>query len=81
MNHSSLGFFVSKIGAKTLSTSTVPEWDTIQAAAELYKVSVKTIRRRISDGTIEAVRFGPSLIRVNLTSLDNVSRPLQYGGE
>lgn len=60
--------------------ASAPEWDTIQAAADKYKVSVKTIRRRISDGSIEAVRFGPSLIRVNLNSFEAVTRSLQYQG-
>lgn len=63
-----------------MATASVPEWDTIQAAAVKYKVSVKTIRRRITDGSIEAVRFGPSLIRVNLNSFEAVTRSLQYQG-
>ncbi len=57
-----------------------PAWGTIQDAADLYKVSTKTIRRYITQGLIQAERFGPRLIRVNLTSLEAVGRPLQLGG-
>ena len=55
-------------------------WGTIREAAGLKKVSVKTIRRMITAGTIEAERFGPRLIRVNLATLTGT--PLQFlGGE
>ena len=55
---------------------------TVQEAADYLKVSTKTIRRYISQGLIEAERVGPRLIRVNLASLDNLGRSLQYlGGE
>ena len=47
-------------------------WGTIQDAANHYKVSTKTIRRYITGGMVEAKRFGPRLIRVNLASLDAV---------
>ncbi|MDJ1113790.1 helix-turn-helix domain-containing protein [Microbacterium dauci] len=57
-----------------------PQWGTIATAASLLDVSEKTIRRRISDGEIHAERFGPRLIRVNLTSLQHSGRPLQYSG-
>lgn len=56
------------------------QWVTIALAAEFFAVSEKTIRRRISDGSIEARRFGPRLIRVNLTSLESAGRPLLLGG-
>jgi excisionase family DNA binding protein len=55
-----------------------PEWGTVKEAADRKKVSTKTIRRYITAGIIEAERFGPRLIRVNLTSLDTVGRSLQY---
>jgi excisionase family DNA binding protein len=44
-------------------------WGTVAQAAQILAVSEKTIRRRITDGTIEAQRFGPRLIRVDLESL------------
>jgi excisionase family DNA binding protein len=54
------------------------EWGTIQQAAERYQVSPQTIRRYITHGLIEAERFGPRLIRVNLASIQG--RSLQYTG-
>lgn len=43
---------------------------TIADAAEYYGCATKTVRRRISDGTISGFRFGPRLIRVDLNELD-----------
>ena len=55
---------------------------TVQEAADYLKVSTKTIRRYITQGLVEAERVGPRLIRVNLASLDDLGRSLQYvGGE
>ena len=56
------------------------EWVTIQQAADRYQVSTKTVRRYITRGLIEAERFGPRLIRVDLNSLEDVGTPLQYAG-
>ena len=50
-------------------------WGTVAEAATILSVSEKTIRRRIIDGTIDARRFGPRLIRVDLESLDNRTTP------
>lgn len=63
-----------------LSISVSPEWGTIQQAADRKQVSVKTIRRYITQGLIVAERFGPRLIRVNFSSLDALGRSLQYVG-
>ncbi|WP_168429353.1 excisionase family DNA-binding protein [Microbacterium sp. K24] len=49
-------------------------------ASEQFKLSKDTIRRMITRGEIEAKRFGPRLIRVNLTSIESAGRPLQYLG-
>lgn len=55
-----------------MSNPNVPEkWPTIAEAAKLYSVSDKTIRRRIADGTLQAKRIGPRLIRINPASLAN----------
>ena len=56
------------------------DWGTIPQAAERLSVSVKTIRRMITAGQIEARRFGPRLIRVNIATLANAGRSLTYGG-
>ncbi|MFC7789736.1 helix-turn-helix domain-containing protein [Microbacterium sp. MAHUQ-60] len=65
------------------STNTTPtdlqEWVSIEAAANLYDVSRDTIRRMISRGEIEAVRFGPRLIRVNIASIPAAVRSIGGG--
>ncbi|AWG98707.1 helix-turn-helix transcriptional regulator [Rhodococcus ruber] len=52
----------------------------VPQAAEYAGVCSKTIRRRISDGTITGYRFGPRLIRVDLDEIDAVLRPLATAG-
>jgi excisionase family DNA binding protein len=64
-----------------LSISVSPEWVTVQEAADLKKISVWTLRRYITQGRIQAERIGPRLIRVNLASLENLGRPIQYSGD
>lgn len=46
----------------------------LEQAAEITEQSVKTIRRRISDGTIPAYRFGPRQIRIKLEGLEAMAR-------
>ena len=46
-----------------------------QLARELG-VSVKTVRRRIADGSIRAYRIGPRLIRVERDSLAGLARAI-----
>lgn len=48
----------------------------IPQAAEYAAVSVKTIRRRISDRSLTGYRMGPRLIRVDLNELDAALRPI-----
>lgn len=48
----------------------------IPAAAKYAACSTKTIRRRVADGTLPAVRFGPRVIRVDLDDLDALMRPV-----
>lgn len=63
--------------ASTTSTPAASScWVTIPDAAEHLGVSVKTIRRRISDGSLVAKRFGPRLIRVDLAAVDALGTPL-----
>ncbi|WP_306233860.1 helix-turn-helix transcriptional regulator [Agrococcus beijingensis] len=62
--------------------TTAETWPTIRSAAVQYGMSEKTIRRRITDGTLDARRFGPRLIRINPASLERWGSALQYvGGE
>ena len=37
-----------------------------------YGISTKTLRRRIADGSINAYRLGPRLIKVNVDELDKL---------
>ena len=55
-----------------------PKWLRIWEAAERKRCSVKTIRRMITAGTIEANRFGTRIILVDAESLDRAGLPLQW---
>lgn len=54
------------------------QWGTLDDAADMLRIDKATIRRMITRGEIEAKRFGPRLIRVNLTSLIEAGKPLQW---
>lgn len=56
------------------------DWGTIAEAAAALRVTPRTIRNMIARGDLEARRFGPKLIRVNLASMAAKARPLQYAG-
>jgi excisionase family DNA binding protein len=55
-----------------VSTSSATHYVTLAEAAELMAVSVKTVRRRIADGTLPAYRCGRRVIRVRVDDLDGV---------
>jgi excisionase family DNA binding protein len=42
----------------------------MREAAERFGVCERTIRRRISDGTITAYRIGPRILRVDLDEVE-----------
>ena len=48
------------------------EFESLTAAAERTGISVKTLRRRISDGRLVAYRGGPRLIRVDPADVDRM---------
>lgn len=52
----------------------------IESAAEYAECSAKTIRRRISDGSLTGYRMGKRLIRVDLNELDAMLRPIPTAG-
>ncbi|WP_144881125.1 MULTISPECIES: AlpA family transcriptional regulator [Microbacterium] len=52
------------------------EWRSIAEVAGDMGVSTDTVRRRITDGTIRAVKFGPRLIRIDMASVEGWTRPL-----
>jgi excisionase family DNA binding protein len=43
-------------------------------------VSVRTIYRRIADGSLPAWKFGPRLVRVDLDDVDRLFRPVAAAG-
>lgn len=50
------------------SQATTPQLVSLAEAADRFGISVKTLRRRISDGTIHGYRVG-RLIRVDMNEL------------
>jgi len=57
-------------------TSSSLAWVSIEAAAAHFDLSISTVRRMVARGEIEARRFGPRLIRVNLESIVEYASPL-----
>lgn len=53
------------------------QWLSVQDAADVLNVSRDTIRRRLADGTIPAIRIG-RLIRINPADLARAGHPVQY---
>jgi len=53
---------------------TLPVYLSLQEAAEVMSLSVKTIRRRIADGTIPAYQCGRRPIRIRLDDLEAALR-------
>ena len=58
----------------------LPVYLSVEAAAQVMSVSSKTIRRRISDGTIPAYQCGRRNIRVRLDELEAAFRRLPTAG-
>ena len=52
-----------------MTAKKLPIYLSLDEAAEIMSLSVKTIRRRISDGTIPAYHCGRGSIRIPLTEL------------
>ena len=53
-----------------MAVKTLPVYLSLEEAAEDMSLSVKTIRRRIADGTIPAYQCGRSSIRIRLDELE-----------
>lgn len=58
----------------THSTKTLPTYVSLAQAAEITEQSVRTIRRRVSDGSLPAYKFGPRHIRIRLEDLEAMAR-------
>ena len=54
----------------------VAEYLTLREAAARYKVSQRTLRRRISTGDLPALHCGRRIIRIPATALDALFRPI-----
>ena len=62
-------------GAPPIMTRTNrPVWLSRQDAADELGLSVKTIGRRIADGTLPAYRVGPHQVRIKGSDLDKIGR-------
>ncbi|WP_051036717.1 helix-turn-helix transcriptional regulator [Nocardia otitidiscaviarum] len=59
-------------------TYTHPRYVSLDQAAEAWGVSVRTIRRRIADGTITGYRVPHTrAIRVDMNELDSIMKPMR----
>lgn len=56
-------------------------WGSIAEVAVVLGVSTDTVRRRITDGTIRAVKFGPRLIRIDMASVEQSVHPMAWTGD
>ena len=57
-----------------MTEKTLPVYLSLEQAAEVMSLSVKTIRRRIADGTIPAYQCGRRPIRIRLDELEAALR-------
>ncbi len=57
-----------------MTERTLPVYLSLEQAAEVMSLSVKTIRRRIADGTIRAYQCGRRPIRIRLDELEAALR-------
>lgn len=64
----------------TLQPRTQRRLVSIATAANYLDVCQKTIRRRISDGSLTGYRLGRRTIRVDLDELDAMLRPIPAAG-
>lgn len=54
----------------------LPVYVSLDEAAQIMSLSTRTIRRRISDGTIPAYQCGTRPIRIRLDELEAALRPI-----
>ncbi|WP_082683856.1 MULTISPECIES: helix-turn-helix domain-containing protein [unclassified Mycobacterium] len=64
-----------KTKQKPPDPDSLPAWPSLEQAATYLNVSERSVRRRIQDGSLIAVRVGPRLIRVDRASLLALARP------
>ena len=61
-----------------MAERTLPVYLSLEEAAEVMSLSVKTIRRRIADGTIPAYQCGRRPIRIRLDELEAALRRIPF---
>ena len=59
-----------------MANKVLPVYLSLDEAATVLSLSVKTIRRRIADGTIPAYQCGKRPIRIRLDELQAALRPI-----
>lgn len=64
----------------TMGERVLPVYLSLEQAADVMAMSVKTVRRRIADGTIPAYRCGRGTIRIRLDELECALRRVPAGG-
>jgi excisionase family DNA binding protein len=55
-------------------------WLSLSEAADYTGLSTKTIRRRVTDGSVAAFRAGPRELRFRMDDLDALMRPVPTAG-
>lgn len=59
----------------------LPKWVSPSQASGITNMSTKTIYRRIQEGTLPAVRFGPRCIRIKLDDVLKLLSPITPEGQ
>ena len=59
-----------------MDSDRLPIYLSLDQAASIMSLSVKTLRRRIADGTIPAYQCGSRPIRIRLDELEAAMRPI-----
>jgi excisionase family DNA binding protein len=70
----------TRTGSRVPRQRVLPVYLSIEEAAEVMSLSTKTIRRRISDGSIPAYRCGRRNIRIRLDELEAAFRKVPATG-
>ena len=65
----------------TTNQTLTQDWESLTRAAARTGMSVKTLRRRVADGSLPAYRTGPRMIRVRSSDIDRLMRPIPSVGE
>lgn len=65
--------------AKPRPRNQQPEMISLNEAASRLDVHYRTVRRWISEGRLSAVRVGPHLLKVDVTELEKLVRPVGGG--